>query len=83
MAFIDEATPSKYRAVRMEVTRDGDGGIEVSFEMSLYNESGRGLTHKSWETDLTQGQLDTFLNFYQAKMTEFETETGLEPLTLG
>jgi len=79
MPFIDEATPSQYRATRMIVTRDGEGGVKVEFEMALYNDEGRGLMHRDWATALTQGQLDTFLSFYQAKMTEFEGETGLTP----
>lgn len=77
MVFLDEATPTQYRAIEMKVERDGEGGIKVTFEMALYNSEGRGLMHKTWATTLTQAQTDSFLAFYQNKMSEFETETGL------
>lgn len=80
MTFVGDATPSQYKAVHMVLSRNGEGGVAVRFEMALYNSEGRRLMHKKWDTDLTSNQLDTFLGFYNNKMEEFETETGLTEL---
>lgn len=81
MAFLDNITPTQYQPRRMMVRRVAQEGggfeLEVWFEMQVFTANGQNITHANWQTDLTQGQRDLFLQFVQGKLAEFEAETGL------
>jgi hypothetical protein len=81
MTFVAEQTPAQYRLRALHIRRDGEGGVVASFEFALHNADGNTLTHAQWDVTLTSGEQDTLTNFVVSHLSEFETETGLTPLS--
>lgn len=77
MAFMDKFTATEYRPVSLLVKQSDGGEITATFEVALYNAEGQVFSHGDYTITLAQGEKDTLLSFVNAKMGDFETDTGL------
>jgi hypothetical protein len=77
MSFVDDQTPTQYALRRLVIQQDGEGNVTATFDVQLYNASGKAILSGERTVDLTSGQVDTLKTFLENKRTAFEDATGL------
>ena len=75
---ITRNTPTHYKPQRIAFQPDGAGGIVARADFAILNTDGDVIDFDTPAAELTQGEYDAFLAWFNAKCSTYEAATGLE-----